>query len=49
VAGASLDSLRSLVRARDVKSLAYDGWQAVRDGRTTIAEVTRVVSEDDGR
>ncbi|MBL0171140.1 MAG: type II/IV secretion system protein [Gemmatimonadaceae bacterium] len=49
VDGASLDVLRATVRARGVPSLVHDGWRAIRDGRTTIAEVTRVVSEDDGR
>ena len=49
VQGASLDVLRATVRARGVPSLVHDGWRAVRDGRTTIAEVARVVSEDDGR
>ena len=49
VQGASLDVLRAMARARGVASLLHDGWRAVRDGRTTIAEVTRVVSEEDGR
>ncbi len=49
VQGLSLEALRAAVRARGVASLQQDGWRAVRDGRTTIAEVTRVVSEDDGR
>lgn len=49
VQGASLDALRATVRARGVPSLQDDGWRAVRDGRTTIAEVARVVSEDDGQ
>jgi type II secretory ATPase GspE/PulE/Tfp pilus assembly ATPase PilB-like protein len=48
VQGASLEALRGMVRERGVKSLQHDGWRAVRDGRTTVAEVTRVVSEDDG-
>ena len=46
-AGASLDVLRAQVRSRGVPSLLHDGWRAVRDGQTTIAEVTRVVSEDE--
>ena len=46
-AGASLDVLRAQVRRRGVPSLLHDGWRAVRDGQTTIAEVTRVVSEDE--
>jgi type II secretory ATPase GspE/PulE/Tfp pilus assembly ATPase PilB-like protein len=45
--GASLDVLRSTVRARGIPSLLHDGWRAVRDGRTTITELTRVVSEDE--
>jgi len=49
VAGASLDALRALVRERGVTSLQQDGWRAIREGHTTIDEVTRVVSEDDGR
>jgi len=49
VRGDSLDALRALVRARGVASLQHDGWRAVREGRTTIEELTRVVSEDDGR
>jgi general secretion pathway protein E len=49
VNGASLDAMRTAVRARGVMSLQHDGWRAVRDGRTTITEVTRVVSEEDGR
>lgn len=48
VSGASIDVLRSTARARGATSLQHDGWCAVRDGRTTIDEVTRVVSEDDG-
>ena len=49
VQGVSLDALRASVRTRGVPSLVHDGWRAVRDGRTTIEEVARVVSEDDGR
>ncbi|MCC6241342.1 MAG: type II/IV secretion system protein [Gemmatimonadaceae bacterium] len=48
VSGASIDVLRGVARDRGATSLQHDGWCAVRDGRTTIAEVTRVVSEDDG-
>jgi hypothetical protein len=48
VQGASLDAA-----ARDGACCggirARDGWRAVRDGRTTVAEVARVVSEDGGR
>jgi type II secretory ATPase GspE/PulE/Tfp pilus assembly ATPase PilB-like protein len=49
VRGETLESLRSVVRGRGVPSLLHDGWDAVRDGRTTVAEVARVVSEDEGR
>ncbi len=46
--GASLATLRSMVRARGVRSLRDDGWRAVVAGDTTIDEVVRMVSEDDG-
>lgn len=46
--GASLDTLRATARARGVQSLQYDGWRAVRDGRTTATELLRVVSDEDG-
>ncbi|HYW31388.1 MAG TPA: GspE/PulE family protein [Gemmatimonas sp.] len=45
----SLDAMRSAVRARGVASLRDDGWRLVAQGQTTIAEVARVVSEDDGQ
>ena len=47
VAGASLEAMRSAARARGVASLRDDGWRLVTEGRTTIAEVARVVSEDE--
>lgn len=47
VAGASLDALRASVRRRGIGSLRDDGWRLVAEGRTTVAEVSRVVSEDD--
>jgi general secretion pathway protein E len=47
VAEASLDAMRSGVRARGVASLRDDGWRLVAEGRTTIDEVVRVVSEDE--
>ncbi len=47
VAGASLETLRSSARTRGVASLRDDGWRLVAEGRTTVAEVARVVSEDD--
>ena len=47
VAGASLEAMRSAARSRGVASLRDDGWRLVSEGRTTIAEVARVVSEDE--
>ena len=35
--------------ARGVASLREDGWRLVAEGRTTVAEVSRVVSEDDAQ
>ncbi len=49
VAGASLEALRTQARARGIASLRDDGWRLVRAGLTTVAEVARVVSEDDAR
>jgi general secretion pathway protein E len=46
--GASLVALRAMVRARGVRSLRDDGWRCVAAGETTIDEVVRMVSEDDG-
>ena len=46
--GASLVELRAMVRARGVRSLREDGWRCVAAGETTIDEVVRMVSEDDG-
>lgn len=46
--GMALDALRVHVRSRGVESLQHDGWRAVREGRTTVAELSRVVSEEDG-
>jgi len=46
--GASLVELRAMVRARGVRSLREDGWRCVAAGDTTIDEVDRMVSEDDG-
>ena len=47
VSGASLDALRRAARERGVRSLREDGLRLVREGRTTIAEVVRVVSDDE--
>ena len=44
----SLVELRAMVRARGVRSLHEDGWRCVASGETTIDEVVRMVSEDDG-
>lgn len=49
VAGQSQDALRALARSRGVASLPQDGWRLIHEGRTTIAEVTRVVSEDESQ
>jgi type II secretory ATPase GspE/PulE/Tfp pilus assembly ATPase PilB-like protein len=49
VAGASLETLRTLARERGVASLRDDGWRLVSAGVTTVAEVARVVSEDEAR
>ncbi len=46
--GTSLVALRAMVRARGVRSLREDGWRSVAAGDTTIDEVVRMVSEDDG-
>jgi type II secretory ATPase GspE/PulE/Tfp pilus assembly ATPase PilB-like protein len=48
IAEASLEGIRTAVRARGIASLRDDGWRLVAEGRTTVAEVMRVVSEDDG-
>ena len=45
--GASLVALRTMVRARGVRSVRDDGWRCVAAGDTTIDEVVRMVSEDD--
>ena len=47
VAGASLAELRKQAKVEQLRSLREDGWRLVRDGRTTIDEVLRVVSEDE--
>ncbi len=47
VRGDSLDEMRAAVRASGATGLRHDGFRLVREGRTTIAEVTRVVSEDE--
>lgn len=48
-AGTSIDALRADARARGTRSLRDDGWRLVREGRTTVAEVLRVVSDDEAR
>lgn len=47
--GMAADQLRTMARARGSRSLIHDGWRAVNEGVTTLAEVTRVVSEDSER
>ncbi len=47
VAGTSLEQLRQMARDRGVASLRDDGWRLVQLGRTSVDEVSRVVSEDD--
>jgi general secretion pathway protein E len=49
VAGAPLDELRKAAVDSRVRTLHEDGWRLVRDGRTTVDEVVRVVSEDEAR
>ena len=48
VAGAALEHLRATARTQGVRSLRDDGWRLVSEGATTVAEVVRVVSEDEG-
>ncbi len=48
VNGAPLDQLRAMARSEGVRSLREDGWRLVYAGRTTVDEVARVVSEDEG-
>jgi type II secretory ATPase GspE/PulE/Tfp pilus assembly ATPase PilB-like protein len=48
VAGASLDAMRATARVPGVRSLREDGWRLVIAGATTVEEVARVVSEDEG-
>lgn len=45
IEGMPADQLRALARSHGARSLVHDGWRAVADGLTTVAEVTRVVSE----
>lgn len=49
VAGTSLDDLRASARTQHVRTLREDGWRLVQQGATTVEEVVRVVSEDEGR
>ncbi|MEP6506904.1 MAG: GspE/PulE family protein [Gemmatimonadales bacterium] len=44
--GASVSELRLAARKRGMRSLGETGWDLVRNGRTSIAELGRVVSED---
>ena len=47
VDGAPLDALRATARAQGLHSLRDDGWRLVAEGATTVAEVVRVISEDE--
>ncbi|MEP6764614.1 MAG: GspE/PulE family protein [Gemmatimonadaceae bacterium] len=47
VAAAPLDTLRAAARAQGLQPLREDGWRLVAEGRTTVDEVVRVVSEDE--
>jgi len=49
IAGASLDELRKVAATNRLRSLHEDGWRLVQQGVTTIDEVVRVASEDEGR
>ncbi|MEO7521505.1 MAG: GspE/PulE family protein, partial [Gemmatimonas sp.] len=49
VANESLDDLRNAVRERGIASLRDDGWRLVAEGRTTVDEVVRVVSDDEAQ
>lgn len=43
--GATISQLRSLARSSGMKTLSECGWDLVRAGRTSIAELMRVVDE----
>jgi type II secretory ATPase GspE/PulE/Tfp pilus assembly ATPase PilB-like protein len=47
VGGASLATLRRQVRTMGVPSLRDDGLRLVRDGRTTVSEVWRVIGDEE--
>jgi type II secretory ATPase GspE/PulE/Tfp pilus assembly ATPase PilB-like protein len=47
VGGASLAVLRRQVRALGVPSLRDDGLRLVRDGRTSVAELWRVIGDEE--
>ncbi|MGV3711304.1 MAG: GspE/PulE family protein [Gemmatimonas sp.] len=49
VAAAPLDELRRFASESRVRTLHEDGWRLVRDGRTTVDEVVRVVSDDEAK
>jgi general secretion pathway protein E len=48
VAGAPLDELRRLARGRGMVPLRDDGWAKVAAGLTTVEELLRVTSDEDG-
>mgnify|MGYP001577887166 FL=1 len=43
---ADANSIRSLAVSQGMQLLREDGWQKVRDGITTLAEVLRVTREE---
>ncbi|MEO5579312.1 MAG: GspE/PulE family protein, partial [Gemmatimonadaceae bacterium] len=45
--GAPVDELRELGRRAGTESLREAGWKTVQSGRTTIAELMRVVNQDE--
>ncbi len=47
VEGVPLDALRAMARRAGVPSLTQDGWQAVAEGRTTVLELVRVLTDAD--
>ncbi len=49
IRGASLDELRTVAARNRLRSLHEDGWRLVQQGVTTLDEVVRVASEDEGR
>ena len=48
IAGAPLDEIRRLARAGGMIPLRDDGWAKVWAGITTVEELLRVTSDEDG-